>query len=123
MANFVIKDGIKYEVIGSEADRLYVIYEDVGVGENCYCAEAFLQDDGLWYVKFSYENRITYELNQVLFVMKDVPVKIMSDRPYDAKARMDGMSFRSAVQYMWKVIKCCTYRWPTKREPVGMKEV
>lgn len=98
---FVVKDNIKYEVRGSEKHGYYVIFGVVGVGENCYSADASLERDGLWYVKFFYDNKVNEEEYVTRFTIED------ADR-----ANREGMSFRLAVQYMWKVMKeFCTKKY------------
>ena len=107
MAKFVVKDGTKYSIIGSEGIMFYSIYNVVEVGKEYYSADAHLNsNDGLWYVSFCRCLNSGEWYDKVLYDYEDVPVYLMSDRPYEDRVRTEGMSFRSAVQYMWKVMKC-----------------
>lgn len=107
MAKHVIKDGTNYEVIGSEGCMFYVIMNDVAAGEEYYSADAHLNStDGLWYVSFTRCLNSGEFWDKVLYEFEDVPVYLMSDRPYEDRVRTEGMSFKQVTAYMWKVMKC-----------------
>lgn len=119
MARTVVKDGTKYSVIGSEKCRGYTVFNVVEVGKEYYCADVTMNRiNRLWYVTFSRCLNSGEWYDKVLYEYKDVPVYLMPDRPYEDKVRSYGMSFRSAVKYMWKVMKCFNTKKYLEKEEV-----